>query len=128
MYCKALCSPCARCIQQRCDAQGRGQQHYHPASTSVPALTDQHTLAYLRPDKDTCETFLPRCDADGNVKVVESSYYHSTLNVSVPAWEINTTWTTTDLHRFDNVLMSIWVLFQVRSWMAACSIGSEDRV
>ena len=59
-------------------------------------------------------TAVCRCDANGNVKTVDSSHYHSQLHVSVPAWDINTTWTTTDLHRFDNVLMSIWVLFQVR--------------
>jgi hypothetical protein len=44
---------------------------------------------------------------------VTSSYYHSSLGVDVPAYNLTTSWGA-DFNRFDNVGTSLWVLMQVR--------------
>uniref|UniRef100_A0A7S3R2M3 Ion transport domain-containing protein n=1 Tax=Dunaliella tertiolecta TaxID=3047 RepID=A0A7S3R2M3_DUNTE len=43
---------------------------------------------------------------------INTSHYHSTLGVEVPAWNLSTIWTR-DLRRFDNVVTGIWVLYQM---------------
>jgi hypothetical protein len=66
-----------------------------------------------------------RCETSGGLQTIVTSYYHAALNVPVPEWQVNTTWTATDLHRFDNVLMSIWVLFQVLCCRLASMFGGR---
>ena len=56
-----------------------------------------------------------RCEANSGSQVITNSYYHDSINVTVPPWQMNTTWGANGgLNRFDNVIMSLWVLFQVR--------------
>jgi hypothetical protein len=48
----------------------------------------------------------------GSVITVNTSWYHDALNVTVPDWNITPSWTK-GFRRFDNVLSSIWVCFEV---------------
>ena len=58
--------------------------------------------------------YFRRCDANDGSQVITNSYYHDSINVTVPPWQMNTTWGANGiLNRFDNVIMSLWVLFQV---------------
>ena len=53
-----------------------------------------------------------RCQA--GVQAINTSYYHNSINVPVPQWNVTTTWGSNGvLMRFDNVIMAFWVLSQV---------------
>jgi hypothetical protein len=55
-----------------------------------------------------------RCGANNGIQSINSSYYHASINVTVPTWQQSTVWGANGvLARFDNVLMSLWVLFQI---------------
>lgn len=45
--------------------------------------------------------------------LVTTSAYHNSIGVEVPPWPLATTWRQ-PMVRFDNVVRSVWVLFQVR--------------
>jgi hypothetical protein len=58
----------------------------------------------------------PRCESNNGVHNITSSYYHSSINVPVPEWTVQTSWGANNvLQRFDNVIMALWSLFQVIS-------------
>eukprot|EP00798_Chlamydomonas_sp_ICE-L_P013774 gene13774-19682_t len=54
------------------------------------------------------------CNQNNSVILVDSSYYHSVINVSVPPHLIYTDWTVPKT-RFDNTYLSMWTLFQMAS-------------
>ncbi len=56
---------------------------------------------------------LGRCEQQP-VATVNTSWYHSGINATVPAWNVTVGWTKT-FRRFDNVFSALWVLFQVRA-------------
>ena len=59
-----------------------------------------------------CNTF--RCEANSGSQTIVNSWYHDSINVTVPAWQMSTTWTATSvLFRFDNAIMALWVLLTV---------------
>jgi hypothetical protein len=59
------------------------------------------------------------CEAGGTGTVnVTTSYYHSSLNLAqpFPSYQMTTQWGANGiLPRFDNVIMALWVLFQIAS-------------
>jgi hypothetical protein len=56
-----------------------------------------------------------RCEDDGGNHNITNSYYHASLNITVPEWSLSATWGANEiLQRFDNVIMALWVLFQVQ--------------
>ena len=55
-----------------------------------------------------------RCEDNGGLQSITTSNYHESINVTVPLWQLNTTWGDNGiLSRFDNVIMALWTLFQV---------------
>ena len=47
-------------------------------------------------------------------RIISTDYYHYSINVSVPMWQISTKWGANGyLQRFDNIAMSLWTLFQI---------------
>ena len=55
-----------------------------------------------------------RCEANSGSQTITNSWYHDSINVTVPAWHLSTTWTANSvLLRFDNVIMALWVLLNV---------------
>mmetsp|Transcript_29707 Transcript_29707/g.77007 ORF Transcript_29707/g.77007 Transcript_29707/m.77007 type:complete len:1190 (-) Transcript_29707:1393-4962(-) len=61
--------------------------------------------------KDWCE----QSDSKrGGPRIISETYYHSKIGVSLPPYELTTSWTR-DLNRFDNVGTAIWVLYQMAS-------------
>ena len=68
----------------------------------------------VRPHFPACLLAAGRCQESGGTPTVTNSYYHDSIGVAVPPWNLTTTWGTNgELTRFDNVLMAFWVLFQV---------------
>ena len=64
-----------------------------------------------------------RCEANSGMQTITNSYYHDSINVTVPAWQLNSTWGANGvLPRFDNPIMALWTLFQVN--MHNC-LGSQ---
>ena len=55
------------------------------------------------------------CLGDHNSShVITTDYYHSSINVAVPPWQLVTTWGANGVYaRFDNLLMSLVTLFQI---------------
>ncbi|GAX83897.1 hypothetical protein CEUSTIGMA_g11321.t1, partial [Chlamydomonas eustigma] len=54
------------------------------------------------------------CEA--GMQNISTSYYHNYLNITVPEWSVQTDWGANGvLSRFDNAIMSLWVVF----WMTS---------
>lgn len=93
----------------------KGSLCVQPGRASLPA----HNFLGTHPHKSlgfTC-AHPNRCQASdpkfAPSRQINTSHYHSEIGVEVPAWNITTEWAR-DLHRFDNVVTGIWVLYQVR--------------
>ncbi|GAX76997.1 hypothetical protein CEUSTIGMA_g4444.t1 [Chlamydomonas eustigma] len=56
------------------------------------------------------------CEIETGVQTVHTSYYHHYLGIPVPEWTVQTAWGANGvLNRFDNAIMSLWVVFQMSS-------------
>ena len=65
-----------------------------------------------------------RCEANDGYQNISNSWYYDSINVTMPPWQLNSTWGANGvLARFDNVIMSLWVLFQVRKSYFEIQIG-----
>lgn len=55
------------------------------------------------------------CLGDGSsTRVITTDYYHSSINVTVPAWQVDVTWGANGVSaRFDNLIMSFVTLFEI---------------
>eukprot|EP00798_Chlamydomonas_sp_ICE-L_P006468 gene6469-3102_t len=54
------------------------------------------------------------CEQYSGYQDISTSYYHAQLGVPVPTWQVASKWKAL-LFRFDNVIMSLWVLYQLAS-------------
>ena len=80
-----------------------------PSNPGPPGLDPAYLVGYGNIDR-------PWCEANDGTQVINSSYYHSSIGVSVPEWSQATNWGANgNLARFDNVVMALWVLFQIGS-------------
>lgn len=84
----------------------------------VPHSSTAHlttNLVLLHPNQSSLSSHVTcRCEDSDGQHTVNTSIYHAALNVTVPEWQVNTTWGANGvLTRFDNVLMALWVLLQV---------------
>ena len=66
------------------------------------------------------------CQQNGGVQLINTSHYHGSLGVEVPAWTDTTKWTA-DLSRFDHVPMAMWTFYQVRCTCQTCLLFIEGR-
>eukprot|EP00798_Chlamydomonas_sp_ICE-L_P001589 gene1589-32977_t len=90
-----------------------GKLYYCTDEQSDGQLTgDFMDAAYYLPFEEKINASY--CRQNSGQQVITSSYYHSKLGVDVPAWDDETSWTTT-LKRFDNVFQALWTLFSAWS-------------
>lgn len=80
-----------------------------PLNVEIPGLDPSYLVASGNIDQGWCES-------NDGIQLINTSYYHSSINVPVPQWSQGTTWGANgNLARFDNVIMALWVLFQIGS-------------
>jgi len=66
---------------------------------------------YLPPGQNINRTW---CEVPGGVQTITNAVYYDELGVALPPYTLQVSWGAHgNLNRFDNVLMSLWVLFQV---------------
>ena len=55
------------------------------------------------------------CQANGGSQNISASYYHNSIGVRVPTWQLsdNNWGANGNINRFDNVVMALFVLFEV---------------
>ena len=70
-----------------------------------------------------------RCESNSGSQNITNSWYHDSINVTMPPYQLSTTWGANGiLSRFDKVIMAIWVLFPVGGGDWAGSGGVETFV
>ena len=80
-----------------------------PENVLIPGLDPAYLVSQGNIDQSWCES-------NSGLQLINTSYYHSAINVTVPQWTQETNWGANgNLARFDNVVMALWVLFQIGS-------------